>query len=152
PAPPPADLADQDRCHPRRVRRSSSFRRRQRRGTGPGPTSPWRPSGGGADDAVLALCQNGGVALEVDGPTLVDAGADALPAGAVAIDVAVLELDTGAVGRLGDEADLDFAGVVVVRLDLPGGADVPAEHDPRRRIERQDARPVALLPIFSAVV
>src|SRR5215207_7599429 len=92
------------------------------------------------------------VAVEVDRPSLVDAGADALPARAMPVEVAVLELDACAVSRLGGEADLDFAGVVGVRFELPGGPDVPAEHDACRRFISEDPRPVALRAVLGAVV
>ena len=52
-----------------------------------------------------------------------------LPALAVAIDVAVLKLDAGAIRRLGDESHFDFARLLGVGLDLPLRADVPADHD-----------------------
>jgi len=50
-----------------------------------------------------------------------DAIADRLAPGAVPVDVAVLELDPSALLGLGDEPDLDLAGVVRFSLDLPSG-------------------------------
>jgi hypothetical protein len=70
----------------------------------------------------------------------------------VPVEVAVLELHPGALRGLGDEADLDLAGVVRVRLDLPLRVDVPAEHDPVRRFAFQDAGPPALAAVDSPVV
>src|SRR5215203_1242496 len=92
------------------------------------------------------------VAVEVDRPSLVDTGADALPARAMPLEVAVLELDACAVSRFGDESDLDFAGVVGVRLELPGGPDVPAEDHAGRRFIDEDPRPVALRAVLGSVV
>src|SRR3954454_10562250 len=45
--------------------------------------------------------------------------AHALPAAAVPVDVAVLELHARALGALGDEADLDLTGLGRIRLGLP---------------------------------
>src|SRR4051794_26976481 len=78
-----------------------------------------------------------GVALQVQRPAVAraDAVARAFPAGAMAVEVAMLELDPRPLGRLGDEADLDLAGLVRIGLDLPPRADVPAEHETIRRLE-----------------
>ena len=70
-----------------------------------------------------------------------------LPPVAVAVDVPVLELDPGPVGRLGDEPDLDLAGPVGIRLDLPLEGDVPREDDPVRRLVGQHPRPPALAAV-----
>src|ERR1700722_11716958 len=70
----------------------------------------------------------------------------AFPAVAVTIKVAVLELDSGAIRRLGDEPHLDLARLVEVGLDLPVRADVPTEHDPVRRLVGNHASPLALAP------
>ena len=78
--------------------------------------------------------------------------AELLPAGAVAFQVTVLELETSPVRGLGDEAHLDLAGDGGVGLDLPLRTDVPAEHHPLRWVEHEDARPPALAAIGSAVV
>src|SRR5438046_7043824 len=96
-----------------------------------------------------ALGEQGGVPVEVQRPSLVvgDAVADGLPAGAVPVEVAVLQLDPGTVRGLGDEGDLDLAGEVRLGLDLPLRADVPTEHDPVRWLVRKDARPAALAAI-----
>ena len=55
-----------------------------------------------------------GIPREVQRPALVtlDAFADRLPAGAVAVEVAVLELDQRALRAVRDEPDLDLAGEV----------------------------------------
>src|SRR5204863_9485029 len=75
-----------------------------------------------------------------------------LPAVAVAVEVAVLELDSRSVGRLGQEADLDLARLREVGLDLPVRVDVPGEHETIRRLVRNDARPLAFGAIDAAVV
>src|SRR5262249_53403026 len=48
-----------------------------------------------------------------------DCGAHLLPARAVAVEVAALELDAGPVGALGDETHLYLAGLVEIGLELP---------------------------------
>ena len=78
--------------------------------------------------------------------------ADGLPAGAVAVEVAVLELDPRPLRRLGDEPHLDLAGLLEVGLDLPLRADVPAEHDPVRWLVGEHARPPAFAAVDAAVV
>src|SRR5262245_40330346 len=64
----------------------------------------------------------------------------------------VFELDAGPIGRLGDEADLDLAGSLGIRLDLPLRADIPTDHDSFRRLVDEDARPTALAAIDAAVI
>lgn len=66
--------------------------------------------------------------------------------------VAMLEHDASPVVGLGDEPDLDLAGVVAVGLELPLRADVPGEYDPVGRLVGQDASPAAFAPIDPAVV
>src|SRR4051794_30083517 len=70
----------------------------------------------------------------------------------MAVEVAVLELDPSALGPLGDEPHLDLAALLRVGLELPGGADVPAEDHPVGRLVDQDAGPVALAAVDPAVV
>jgi hypothetical protein len=70
----------------------------------------------------------------------------------MAVEVSVLELDTGAPRSLGDEAHLDLAGLVEIGLDLPLGTDVPAEHDAVWRLDGEHARPVTFAAINSAIV
>src|SRR5437764_6197520 len=96
-----------------------------------------------------ALLHEGGVAVQVQRPALlpVHAVGDGFPAGAVPVDVPVLQLDPGAVRGLGVEPHLDLAGLGRVGLDGPAGADVPAEHHPVRRVEGQDPRPPALAAV-----
>src|ERR1700735_3834634 len=98
-------------------------------------------SAAGRSTTVLAMVgamstplEQGGVPGQVERPSLVavDAVADRLPAGTVPVEVAVLQLDPGAVRSLGHEPDLDLAGQLRVGLDLPLRADVPAEHHPDR--------------------
>src|SRR5436190_18264840 len=75
--------------------------------------SPTGPVAGEAAGPMrsLRLRQQVGVAPQVKRPAVAagNAVADALPALAVAVEVAVLEFDAGALGRLGDEAHLPFA-------------------------------------------
>src|SRR5262249_27563139 len=99
-----------------------------------------------------ALGEQGGVSGQVQRPAFVvgDAVAYGLPAGAVPVEVTVLQLDPGAGRGLGDEPDLDLAGVVRVGLDLPLRADVPAEHHPVRWFVGQDPRPAALAAVDAA--
>src|SRR3954451_6909796 len=77
-----------------------------------------------------------GEPIQVERPALIAAHALALllPAVAVAVEVAVLELDASAIRRLGDEAHLDLAGLVGIGLDLPLRTDVPAEQNPVGRL------------------
>ena len=64
----------------------------------------------------------------------------------------MLQLDPSALRGLGDELDLDLAGVVRVGLDLPLRADVPAEHDAVGWFVGQDACPAALAAVDALVV
>src|SRR5262249_13452534 len=93
-----------------------------------GPPPPCRPPPLPGRPASTALSEQGGGPLEVERPALValDAGVDAFPAGTVAVEVAVLELDPRPVRAVGGEADLHLARLVRIRLELPGGTDVPA--------------------------
>src|SRR5215217_6085957 len=63
----------------------------------------------------------------------------------------VFELHAGPALGLGDEADLDLAGLVGIALHLPARADVPAEDDPVRRLVGQHAGPTALAAVDAAV-
>src|SRR5947208_12817680 len=58
--------------------------------------------------------------LQVERPAAVaaDGFARALPAFAVAVEIAVLELHPGSLRALGDETHLDLAGLLEVGLDL----------------------------------
>jgi hypothetical protein len=56
----------------------------------------------------------------------------------------MLDVDASAVLGERGERDLDLAGLVLVSLDLPVGADVPAEHETVMRFVGQDARPPVL--------
>src|SRR5580704_10766479 len=104
--------------------------------------------------AMSAGVEQGGVAGQVEGPALVavDAVADRLPAGAVPVQVPVLQFDPGAVRSLGHEPDLDLAGQLGVGLDLPLRADVPAEDHAGGWLVGQDPRPPALAAVHAAVV
>src|SRR5687767_9100292 len=76
-----------------------------------------------------------GVAGKVERPAFImgDTVAYAFPAVTMAVEVAVFELYSGAIWRLGGKSDLHFAGSSRVGFDLPIGADVPGEHHPVRR-------------------
>src|SRR5450755_39899 len=104
--------------------------------------------------AMSAAPEQGGVPGQVERPSLVavDAVADRLPAGTVPVEVAVLQLDPGAVRSLGHEPDLDLAGQLRVGLDLPLRADVPAEYHAGGRLVGQDPRPPAFAAVDGAVV
>src|SRR4051794_3803456 len=108
----------------------------------------------GARLAHPSCAQEVGVALEVERPPVGSryAVAHPLPALAVAVEVAVLELDARAVGGLRDEAHFDLAASVGVGLRLPVRADVPAEHDAVRRLVSEDTSPSALAPVDATVV
>src|SRR5680860_1258553 len=81
------------------------------------------------------------VAVEVVRPSLAGADpvADTGPAVAVPVEVTVLDVDSGAVIGQGGEGHLDLAGSGRVALDLPAGADVPAEHEPVWWVVGKDA-------------
>jgi hypothetical protein len=64
----------------------------------------------------------------------------------------VLELDARPLRRLGEEAHLDLARLLEVGLELPLWADVPADHDPMRRLVGEHARPAALAPVHAPVL
>src|SRR5204863_7947232 len=95
-----------------------------------------------------------GVAVEVERPALVAANAlaQAFPALAVAIDVAMLELYASPIRRLLDEAHLHLARALGIALNLPRRADVPREDDPLRRLVGEHARPLALAAVDAAVI
>src|SRR4051794_6293705 len=82
----------------------------------------------------------------------VNSVAHRLPAGAVPIETAVLELEPCPIGALGHKPDLDLTGVVGVALDLPGRADEPAEHHSVGRLEGEHPSPAALAPVLADVV
>src|SRR5262249_19805083 len=94
-----------------------------------------------------------GVALQVHRPAVAgsDAVALAFPARAVTVEVAMVELDPRAFRRLGNETHLDLTRLLQVRFDLPLRADVPAEHDAVRGLEREHAGPLALAAVNPAV-
>src|ERR1700677_4831294 len=104
--------------------------------------------------AMSAGVEQGGVPGEVERPSLVavDAVADRLPAGAVPVQVPVLQFDAGAVRSFGHEPDFDLAGQFGVGLDLPLRADVPAEDHAGGRFVGQDPGPPALAAVDGAVV
>ena len=127
------------------------------RSTPCGPRPPYTcGSGSGAEPATRGRPPGGevGVALEVERPSGLagDAVAGILPAGPVPVEVSVLELDPGARRTLGHEAHLHLAGVGGIGLQLPGRADVPADHEPLRRIEGEHPCPATLRAVLAAVV
>ena len=63
----------------------------------------------------------------------------------------MLELDPRAGRALDDEPDLDLAGSGVVGLELPLKADIPAEHDPVRRLVGEHAGPSTLAAVDASV-
>src|SRR5687767_2363017 len=93
-----------------------------------------------ASNLALEECR---VALQIKRPPglVVDSVAHGLPSDAVAMQVTVLQLHACALGRLREEPHFDLAREIRVALDLPPGADVPAEDDAVRGLERKDARP-----------
>src|SRR5438046_607908 len=95
-----------------------------------------------------------GEALEPDPPAAgrADGIAHLLPAIAVAVQLAVFEVDARASVTFGREANLNLAGPLEVGLDLPLEVDVPAEHEQRRRLVCENTRPLALASVGSAVV
>src|SRR3954467_7564861 len=90
-----------------------------------------------------------GVSPQVERPTLISghALADALPALAVAVEVAVLDLDPRTLRGFGDEPYLPLARFQRVVLDLPLRADVPAQQQPVGRVVGEHPRPAAHAPV-----
>src|SRR4029453_4437676 len=85
------------------------------------------------------------VTVQVKRPAglVVDSVPHGLPAGAVPIEVAVLELDAGALRSFREESHLTSARQIWVALNLPTRADVPAENDPVWRFEHENPCPSA---------
>src|SRR5207249_7748136 len=112
----------------------------------------------GVQTCALPISESGreqlGEPLQVQRPTSVGAHrvALALPALAVPIELAVLQLDPRPLGALGDEAHLDLTGLLEIGLDLPLRVDVPAEHDTVRRLVGEHSGPSALAPVDPPVV
>ena len=75
---------------------------------------------------------------------VIDGLATAVAPATVSFDVAVFEVESGALLGFGDEPDLDFAGVVGIGLR----ADVPADDDPVRRLERENPGPATLAAVL----
>jgi hypothetical protein len=67
------------------------------------------------------------------------------------VEVTVFQLDSGAIGCLGDEPDLGLAGFSRVGHDLPLRADVPTEDDPVWWIKGENTRPTTLTSVLAAV-
>jgi spermidine/putrescine-binding protein len=95
-----------------------------------------------------------GVPLQVERPTLIGghALADALPALAMAVEIAVLDLDPRALRGLSDEPHFPLARFQRVFLDLPLRADVPAQQHPAGRLVGQHPRPAAYAAVNPTVV
>ena len=68
------------------------------------------------------------------------------------LKVPVLQLDPGAAVVFGDEPDLHLTRASGVRLEVPGGPDVPGEHDAAGRLIDQHPRPLASAAIGTDVV
>jgi len=64
----------------------------------------------------------------------------------VAIEVAVLELDARALRRLGDEAHLDLARLLGVRLDLPARVAPSRGSNTRSAVISDRAPSTAVMP------
>src|SRR5580658_1827987 len=96
-----------------------------------------------------ALPDQRGVTVQIQRPALrpVDTLADCFPARTMPVEVPVLQLDSRTGRRLGVEPHFDLASLSRIGLDGPLRADIPAEHDPVRRIESQDPRPPALAAV-----
>src|SRR5689334_15939202 len=75
-----------------------------------------------------------------------------LPSRAVTLDVAMLELDARAIGANRGEAHLDLAALVVIGLELPLNADIPADHKALRWLIGEHPRPTAHAAVHAAVV
>src|ERR1700704_2158405 len=80
-----------------------------------------------------------------------DGVAQLLPPLRVTLQVAVLKLDAGPAGGFGHEAHFHLAGLPGICLDLPLGADVPADHDAGGWLIGQHARPMTLAAVDAAV-
>src|SRR4051812_1591820 len=106
------------------------------------------------DESRGGALQPLGVATQVERPALGpgDAVADVLPALAVAVEMTMLELDTRAPRRLGDEAHLPLARSGGIGLEPPGPGNVPAHHHAVRRLVGEHAREAALASVDPAVV
>src|SRR4051812_34012083 len=88
-----------------------------------------------------------GVQQEAPAPGVVDGLAEGGGVVAVALEVAVLEGDPGALRPLGDEGDLDLgdeAGIV-----LPLGGDLPGQHQTAGRLPDQHLADVALRAVLA---
>ena len=92
--------------------------------------------------------------MEAEVPSLrrTDGAAHLLPAVAMTIEVAVLELDSSAVSAVGGEAHLDLTRARRIRFELPLQVDVPADDEARRWVEREHTRPPALAAVDATVV
>lgn len=78
--------------------------------------------------------------------------AHAFPACTVSLELAVLQIDSGPVRRLGGEVNLPFAGLVEICLEPPLRRDVPTEEHTVRRLITQYIRPTALAAVGAAIV
>src|SRR5580693_3522063 len=95
---------------------------------------------------LAVAADNVGVAAQIERPSPIaaDSTPKRFPTRSVAIEVAVLELETGPFGCFCNEADLDLAGVALVGLELPLRAYVPTEDDTSGWLIGEDAGPSAL--------
>src|SRR6185295_12968639 len=74
----------------------------------------------------------------------IDPRANLAAAGAVALEVAMLEIDAGRAAGFGREPDLHFARLRDVRHVLPFAVEHPGEHEPVRRLPDRHQAPWAL--------
>src|SRR6266545_2302044 len=125
---------------------------RSRTECGRGDASSPRPAGLMQSSALPG--KQLAVALQIERPALIPghALADALPALAVAVEIAVLDLNPRALRGFGDEPYFPLAGFQRVVLDLPSRADVPAQQQPAGRLIGEHPRPAANAPVNPAVI
>src|SRR5262249_37489061 len=81
----------------------------------------------------------------------VDLLGDLRPVRAVALEVAVLELDERARLALGDEAHLVRARLLGLGVVVPLALEVPGHDDPVGTLEHEHPAPVALAPVDAAL-
>src|SRR6478609_2124279 len=104
--------------------------------------------------ACLCLGDTLRVELEQAAPASrrVDRGAHRFAAGAVALEVAVLEIDARGTVAGRREADLDLARLREVGLVAPLVRDHPGQHEAMRRLPDQDLSPRAVGAVFLLAV
>lgn len=123
----------------------------------PGRAGAWCPDHIGEAPSKLRSglpCNKVDIAPQIERPALIagDGIADAFPTLAMALQVAMLDLDAGPPSRFGGEPHLPLAGFGRVGLDAPLRADVPAQEHAVGRLIGQHARPAALAAVDTAVI